>query len=195
MTLVPIIYTSLLIFTALLAFVLFVSYISYKAKSRGKQPPYYQNLVKPAFVPQYRSNEIKLKVVKPLPVQIASPTFSNSNQTQKHIQRQMEKKYANSLNGNSNYVKKYKVENLNEAKTEGHYSRNSSKVSNHYNTRIEIMNDTEKFRTQQNGYRHNLSEQINNNRGLSEMNLLNYYSDSPDSNFMRLTAANVSQAV
>jgi len=198
MTLVPIIYTSLLIFFALLLFVLFVSYISYKTKARGKVS----------------------RSVEPMPIRrlaLAGNTLQINNSAGKIVARQMQTTQPITIDNNFSH-KKHFTQNVETRRTERHkintredfvrsnqhdknYNTNKSYTFNHGNKstqfveprRLEIMNQNEKFRTmvERKSYIEDLPKHGPN---LAEMNLLNYYSDNNEFGMVTLSASRISKA-
>jgi len=193
MALVPIIYTSLLIFSSLLLFVIGVSYISFKTKDKYTGPVElkeirqnsfavrpanvnFNNLsVKPATV-QYRQS-INYPVAKPEEDQIrvnfrkSLPSISQ-NDVVNDFQSQPIKR---NLKVEA-YDKFQEAKRINQNPT---FSRN----------RIEIMNNSAQFNTAslESGFE-NFHSSFRSGSNLSEKNLLNYYSDREDSDLIMLSA-------
>lgn len=167
MTLVPIIYTSLLIFSAILLFVILVSYISFRTKSSLKK-------VNELRVP-VRNNNIQLRPAAipvphaPIIIRKESPVVVRRNPIQleyshSHSERPI----------NPNDYRQYQTRNSPQRPT-----------SLTRENRIVIMNDSNKLQTGK-----PVPSQMNQRtyQKLPDMNLLNYYSDRTDSDFITLTA-------
>jgi len=199
MTLVPIIYTSLLIFTTLLLLAIVVSYVSYRAKSRSKLP----RSIEP--IPNHR-------------LVLASNTLPINNYVRNSITKQMQTGLPITINNNFS-TKKHSIKGVENSKTDRQklYSHeyfrrineqdkdlktNTASTSSQRNKttqiierrRLEIMNQNENFRTtgERRIYREDLPKQGPN---LAEMNVLNYYSDNNEYDMVTLSASRVGNAI
>lgn len=199
MTLVPIIYTSLLIFSSFFLFVLTVSYISYKAKVRGKLP----------------------RSIEPIPnrsLALAGNTLQINNYTRKPIVKQIQTGLPITINNNFS-AKKHLTQGVENSKTERqklysheYFTRtneqnkdlktNKTSTVNQRNKttqiierrRLEIMNQNENFRTA--GTRRNYKEGLpKDGPNLAEMNVLNYYSDNNEYDMVTLSASRIGKAI
>lgn len=172
MTLVPIIYTSLLIFSAILVFVILVSYISFKARSSGKKPVAAQSVkhsmvVKPAILQNYHTPvPVFVPVEKSSRPVYLEPTSNQKKQIVLNIDRTQLERQRSFENSSGRKV-----------------SQNRPRVTRE--DRIAIMNETNQFRVSNYGSRVALEK---SQQKLPDMNLLNYYSDRSDSEFISLTA-------
>lgn len=197
MSLLPIIYTSLLIFTALFVIVLFVSYISYKAKTRNEIPVYLKHMdlsgsmaaVQPGV--QNRNNTLKQysnsvpRIITEHKTKIRTSPSNNNNA----------RKSGSSYNVAVEVMRR-KEEPVNEmemARAKKN-SRKSDYRKSTINDRLVIMNNTEKFRTtsgnevyEERPRRHHTSH--------NELNVLTYYSDKPDMDFTVLATPHVRSVI
>jgi len=199
MTLVPIIYTSLLIFSAFLLFVLIVSYISYKAKARSKLPRSVEPILYRRLAFPGNTLPINNRVGKPVVKQIQSSlpiTINNNFSTKKHFTQDVGTRRAerNNLNPREDFMR------LNQP--EKNYNTNKSSTVNPRNKttqfierrRLEIMNQNENFRTieERKNYKEDLPKHGPN---LAEMNLLKYYSDNNEFEMVTLSASRINRVI
>lgn len=199
MTLVPIIYTSLLIFSTFLLFAIIVSYISYRAKSRSKLPrsieprPNHRLVLASNTIPinNYVKNSITKQMQTSLPI-----TINNNFSAKKHFTQSV---------GNSNterqksysheYFKKIneqnKVAKTDKSSTVNQRSKTTQIIERR---RLEIMNQNENFRTigERRSYKEDLPKQGPN---LAEMNVLNYYSDNNEYDMVTLSASRAGNSI
>ncbi|MFA7420799.1 MAG: hypothetical protein WCZ90_14035 [Melioribacteraceae bacterium] len=172
MTLVPIIYTSLLIFSAILVFVILVSYISFRARSTGKKPVAayavkHTMVVRPAISQGYHN---------PAPIMIPAEKASRPV----YLEPSPNQKKQIVLNiDRTQLERQHSFENSQGRRV----SQNRPRVTRE--DRIAIMNETNQFRVSNYGS-HVAVEK--SQQKLPDMNLLNYYSDRSDSEFISLTA-------
>jgi hypothetical protein len=180
MTLLPIIYTSLLLFATLLFFVLMVSYISFKVKSKGTMPGSRQ-----IEIPQPAPIIIPAKA-SPARVVVRESYPLDYSKLEKRIQYQTSSinNYRNEEHIRPSERKPRPIE------LSTRYSTNnyrSGKSSGFEKSRIKIVNTSEhpnfsSFRET------TIIPKIKSAQGLTDMNLLNYYSDRNESGFVTLTA-------
>jgi len=193
MTLVPIIYTSLLIFSTFLLFVISVSYISYKTKSYGKRKKIIGEAPKPSFVMAVQNptmhfannRNVNLQVRTPLPISVNNNLTYKNRTPIKVEKRSLEKNnpVQQFQNKKINYERRYN----NSRNNPNFISRNEQPKSNR-KSRIEIVNKTQNFpnRFENPGLQKESLPQYGPN--LAEMNLLNYYSDNSEINMVTLSA-------
>lgn len=199
MTLLPIIYTSLLIFSTFLLFVLSISYIAYKAKARGKLPRSLEPILNRRLALAVNTSPVNNYVRKPFVKQRQSNlpiTINNNFSTKKHFTQDVgtRRTERHNLNPNEDFMR------LNQP--EKNYNTNKSSTVNPRNKttqfterrRLEIMNQNENFRTieERKSYKEDLPKQGPN---LAEMNLLNYYSDNNEYEMVTLSASRISKAI
>ncbi len=172
MTLVPIIYTSLLIFSAMLVFVILVSYISFRARST-RAKPVTTNAVKHTMVIRpVVSQNYHTPVPVMVPAEKASrPVYSEPSPNQKkqivlNIDRTQLDRQRSFENSQGRRV-----------------SQNRPRVTRE--DRIAIMNEKNQYRVSD--YSSHMAAEKSQQK-LPDMNLLNYYSDRSDSEFISLTA-------
>jgi hypothetical protein len=201
MTLVPIIYTSLMIFSALFFVVLLISYISYKAKTRGKLPKREADFIRfspaPVVQPAYvRSNNQVRSLAQNQPVirTAVSPVQKTAGPVQKKV-------YEQNINARNNvkversYTREqYLKAQKNNSQMQNTHGTEYPREKKQFQTRIEIMNESEKFRTTQTAY-NPPAPKSKKNTGLNEMNILSYYSDSDNTQMVSLNATQVRQAI
>ena len=167
MTLVPIIYTSLLIFSAILIFVILVSYISFKTKSNLR-----------------KINELRVPVgsqsmqIRPTAISVQhAPIIIRKENPVVVRQTQVRADYSRSQSVNTVNPNDYR-----QPQTRNSYPR-PTKLTRE--DRIVIMNDSNKLHIERTIP--SLVEQRTFQR-LPDLNVLNYYSDRSDSEFITLTA-------
>ena len=202
MTLVPIIYTSLLILSAFLFFVVIVSYISYKAKSRDRVPAH-------------------LKHLNPLDRQLAIQPIATNNFSSAQAQIKTEH-YIHSkiqtLNqikverGDDNYIKavetmkrrgeennRYQEDNVKEMRSiinrkENRPTKRIENLQQPVSNRLEIMNHSDKFKTQVKDFEYQNKSNIRySNHG--DVNLFTFYSDRSDLDFVALSTPQINRAI
>ena len=175
MTLVPIIYTSLIIFASLLTLVIFISYIAFRIKSRNTIHPSaaaadYAYRPRPAFVQTPAPQRIPIQY-KPQPLRLSYYPSSQKNNYQTYPKPYEENyiKHDNSRVTNDNRRSSFTQEP----------QRKTRQIE-----RLEIMNQSERFRR--------TSEfddmPIQSSGSISDSNLLSYYSDRTDLEFSVLNA-------
>lgn len=179
MTLVPIIYTSLIIFASLLFTVIIISYLSFKVKTRNrKQPSERIGVVHEVIIPkQIVLNGPKLDV-NPIPVHYSGSARANYNDRIIAKDRRERKE-------NYSYTQITDRRDPSRIKGEERQSIQRNERTSLRATRIEIMNESSSFR--------NISEsnQESNHRNYNrdnivEANLLNYYDNSTESDFVTM---------
>jgi flagellar basal body-associated protein FliL len=193
MALVPIIYTSLLIFIGLLIFVIGVSYISFKAKDKYRGPAEFKEIHPKSFEVRPTNYNFNNLSVKPVTVQYRqSIDYPKVNHTEKHARNN----YRNSLpitiqneavnDFHSQQIKR----NL---KAEAYDKFQEAKRINQKLTfsrnRIEIMNNSDPFNnTSIESEFDNFDNSFRSRNNISEKNLFNYYSDVKDLDLVMLSA-------
>lgn len=190
MSLVPIIYTSLLVVSIFLIVVISVSYISFKARTKGQPKIKHTDEVN-MFNPVYQNTQN-------VP---AAKQYNNYPQEQ-YVYPDEERIYAEEQpepERPSYYAKPNPSFGF---RTEG--SHNYSNIQNEENEyyenrpaprrqskRIQIMNDTEKYgATNTNDYTYNKpSKRVFQpaNKSINEYNVLSFYDDNNNSNFSSIT--------
>ncbi len=193
MTLLPIIYTSVLIFSAFMLFVIFLSYIIYKAKSKDRVPVY-------------------LKHFDPLGNRLAvQPLIMNNNiikQTSVTTSFPSQKKVihldpARMKNRQDDYTQAVQVmqrgkfsRQRNEQVVQNENSiRKTNYKSKPISARIEVMNNTEKYKTK---FMNEESKKItvpNRYTDHGDVNLLTFYSDLSDLDFVSLSTPQANKAI
>lgn len=193
MSLVPIIYTSLILFFGLLVIVLTISYLSFKARGR-KNPVIEAEILK------------QKKVIQP-PKLIVNRIPQNSflEQNMDIKKRAVSTKLSDQpiiLPGNY-FNKEERNQKLNSTTIQRNSERNDEqkKNSRSYKTimnksRIEVMNENSKYRTHEvfvTNRNKSITKYVND---LSQLNILSFYSDnSSENNFVTAAAIPARHAV
>ena len=167
MTLVPIIYTSLLIFSAILLFVILFSYISFKAKSNMRKAHELRVPLRNHNV-QIRPAAISVQHT-PIIIRKENPVVVRQNQVREEYSRSQSIKPSN-----PNDYRQYQTRN---------HSPRPTRLTRE--DRIVIMNDSNKLHTDR-----TVPSQAEQRifQKLPDLNMLNYYSDRTGSEFITLTA-------
>lgn len=188
MSLVPIIYTSLIIFFGFLIFVLLISYISFRA--RVKNNP---------VIDEVRRNQLNIySAPRPIINHQPQAAYNHTKQTGNYAVKKetiydQERRNHNPQVVSSNYFQQeervgnrtnsfdrdYREERRNDYRTTNIKIVNGNKLNK---TRIEIMNQTE--RNQQKRTTSEINTQNSNlySQEVSHLNILNFYEDSADDN-------------
>lgn len=174
MTLVPIIYTSLLIFSALLLFVIIVSYISFKAKGRNGKSFEIKSQAKPNHV-QMKHAHINIPSKLNAGYRAAPVVQQRTTQIQytyKHVPS------SSAQHGKQN------ANNIDQM----HSFKNSGQKANRLtrDERLSIVNAPINYNTQH--IQQNPQQQRIASHRLPDLNILNYYSDKSGSEFITLSA-------
>lgn len=195
MSLVPIIYTSLLIFSAFLLFVIIISYISYKAKSGDRLPAHLRNHIDPL------GNRILLSpmpvnnynVGRPISIQSSLPVLSairTSNAVNAQYSYDNYISAVNSTQRKSSHRKTYREEFRDKSYTQTYKKQLTKSVSD----RLEIMNNSERFKTQvRESDSGNASARHYTSHG--DVNLFNFYSDKSDLDLVTLSTPKVNRSI
>lgn len=180
MSLMPVIYTSLVIFLTLLIFLVFLSWIVYKAKARGRKLPhekYEQELPTIQYLNPEPAKVIPTvqipRKIQPSPVIIKSNTL-RSRTTQ--ISEKPRKRYAP------------RFSTLNEFNFRDVDSRSGKRYSQTEFSdmrRVTILNNPISTQKSQNQTQ---SESVKV-RDASKINIIKYYTDNPEMNMMSIRAA------
>lgn len=201
MSLLPIIYTSLLITGAFLVIVIIISYISYKVKNKGQKirhvsydPNSDFNYAVQKISSQVHKHPVKKETPKIVIVKREKKPSLDSkpnHKTNSRLTRTLNLKEGHSININpgykSNIIEKTKVRSL-QNDTKPDFMKKSS--AGKHNKRLEVINSSDQRNNQikVSQERRNLialSEKLTNN------DLLNYYTDNEDSNFYSLKSAGI----
>ena len=193
MALVPIIYTSLLIFTALLLFVIGVSYISFKAKDKYTGPAEFKEIRQNSFEVRPTNYNFNNLSVKPVTVQYRqSIDYPIVNHAEEHAG----KNFRNSLpiNIQNEAVNDFHSQQIKRnLKVEAYDKFQEAKRINQKTTfsrnRIEIMNNSVPYNnTSIESEFDNFHSSFRSRNNISEKSLLNYYSDVEDLDLVMLSA-------
>ncbi len=177
MTLVPVIYTSLLIFSAFLFIVISISYVSYKLKSKNTPSiaSSYSN-PQPMFVPVKSIIQNKRENIP------AHSHISIKSIDQKEKERQLK-------NREESKILRKEVAPLRERPIQleivnKHSDMGNNRDYNRSTKRIEIMNTTKMFTKNGNSFNSSTTKKVAN---LNNYNILDNYYDRNDSQFVTLT--------
>ena len=168
MSLLPIIYTSLILFFGLLLFVIAVSYLAFKSRKRTN----------PLIEDEIRKQKQQVNNLQ------YAHTQNNRNSTQQYSDQQIAQVHYSDRNTNLTNP----PDNKQDIDNDSYRKKRKRETKTHYiirptitNSRIEILNDSSKFITDKNENFH--ERPMKKDRpDLSEYNLLNFYSDSSVSN-------------
>jgi hypothetical protein len=184
MTLVPIIYTSLIIFASLFFFIILASYIAFRAKSGNTLKP---NIDEPQFAYIPRPAFVHSVPVRKESIQVPTRIIPQSNVSRSTSisYKAPETKFNTKTISNREITESRREENI--------ISRRSSeqKYRTRQTERIEIMNNSEKFR------RTSEFDNFHVQAGgtISDSNLLNYYSDQANIDFTVMNASYLRKAL
>jgi hypothetical protein len=177
MTLVPIIYTSLIIFASFLIFVVFASYIAFRARS-GNKINRSMDEMQLGYIPQQAlmNHESHRRESVPIQTRVNAQSYiSQSNNITLGVSAQ---KY-NDVNIHE--IKRTQQKEISRQKK----SAKQNLRSNRQTDRIEIMNNSEKFK--RTSEFDNFPTQVSGT--ISDSNLLTYYSDRSDIDFTVMNAS------
>ncbi len=205
MSLVPIIYTSILIFSGFLLFVIIVSYISYKTKSRDRIPVHLKNYDplgnRLAYQP-IAANGYNQNIVRQEAFQYVIPIQSNNHSKK---QDESSRKENNSLRLKQESLKRNydpkiikeveKSKNATLVNVDSAYQPRRFKTTQHMN-RLEIINHSEKFNISEPAKVENYSGRGDKRyTGQGDVNLISYYSDKPEHDYTSFSAPRIQQAI
>lgn len=192
MSLVPIIYTSLILFFGLLLIVTTISYLSFKA--RGKSNP--------VIEAEIRKREIKqpASIVKRVPI---DPSVYNKQVSSNNIHRAQNIDSTHRplilpgdyFQNEQTVNKKDYRESRSEITINYDERRGMSKPPKTFmqRSRIEVMNENEKYRTNEGDRVYKKTSRAKYLNDLSQFNILSFYSDNNiDNDFVAVTANAVS---
>jgi hypothetical protein len=182
MTLVPIIYTSLVIFASFTFLVIVFSYISFKARSRNSPAGRQRSIVQPAAVYIPKPVFVQPQPVKTVPVRNSYP-YSEPQGPVPYPKYQA-----------SYREPEYDLTERNRTREKPDQSQRNMRTMrrNPSRERLEIMNNSERFA------RDLIPEPNYNYRNAAVMldaNLLNYYSDGSELNFSIMNTRDMMNAV
>ncbi|GEM_PF-5020904 len=197
MTLVPIIYTCLLIFSSFLLFVFIISYISYKAKAVVRSSHNVKPISKNQLTFAAYTIPINYRTVEPVVKQRQSnlpTTISNNLPAKNHITQNIVTRNTERQNIDQGDY------NIRSSPAEKYY-KNKRSVVNNSNTadrfieqrRFESINETRNIKTTEE--RNNYEDFPKHESNLAEMNLLNYYSDNNEYDMVALSASRIRKAI
>lgn len=197
MSLVPIIYTSLILFFGLLVIVLFFSYLSFRA--RAKANPLIEEIKK-----NQKSIYSAPKPIVKRETQIIykyEPHDYNSLKTNRETIYNEERVNQQPIVVRSNYFE-HPGSNYQKSLTQktiyesGNYRPKYNASTRLTRTRIEIMNDTEKYSTKRQSMVYAEQPSINlPNRDISHLNILNFYSDNVDNDLNSMMTVPLAKSV
>ncbi len=193
MSLVPIVYTSLVLFFGFLLIVVTISYLTFKTKSK----------VNPLIEEEIKNQQKKLVVIRQNQYLVQQPKIqaqsitsinsSHSYQAVPELNRQVRILPSDNFNGmrenhesftrnyqEEKFITKYQPENRKENYTNSIREKRGS-------NRIEIMNRSSKSFTNDNSYKGRETKSFNMPQ--VEYNMFNFYSDIPEAGLNSITAA------
>lgn len=194
MSLVPIIYTSLVLFFSLLLIIVAISYLTFKTRAK----------VNPIIAEEVRNHQknlvVKKHIAHDLPqTRVNIPGTAVTNATYRNVERNNSEPGVKILPPDYFKLPPQEKERIYYSNNPGLIEReryannrttkmNGTKDFNSANSRIKIMNNSGKFSRR---YENDVP-QYRRERGqlnLGEYNLFNFYSDSPETDFSNITAA------
>lgn len=193
MSLVPIVYTSLVLFFGFLLIVVTISYLTFKSRSK----------VNPVIEEEIKNHEKKLFVIRQNQYLAQQPAVQvqnyssfqsvNTNQEVSELNRQIRVVPSQYFtNAREKYEPVKQFDRANDYPEKYNYEKSKKTIvslaQERRTNRIEIMNQTPKYYNQVNSV--NRKETRNYNVPQIEFNMLNFYSDAPDTNFNNITASN-----
>ncbi len=195
MTLLPIIYTSLLLFFGILLIVIAISYLVFRTRKSAN--PIIEEEIKRQknYLNAEKQNHLGINIVSSVPVvPIISESRSSQSSAQKYQNAQLHssesyntgianKEYYTYAEDRNHTDNNYYNQNK-KRETRTNYSRKPRNV----NSRLEILNDSSRFRNKGNEYGKE-NDLKRNLEDISEYNVLSFYSDKPIGDFSNITAA------
>jgi hypothetical protein len=180
MSLMPVIYTSLVIFLTLLVFLVILSWIAYKAKARGRKLPH----------EKYEQEPNVIQFVMPVPARVSPPTKIQN----KKIEAEPIILKSSSIKSRPTHIsekpmrKSYapRFSTLNETNfrdTSSTSGKRYSQTNFHDMKRVTILNNPINIRRS-----HTQSESVTA-RDASKLNIIKYYTDNPDMDMISMRAA------
>ncbi len=193
MTLLPIIYTSVLIFSAFMIFVISLSYIIYKAKSKDRVPVYLKHI-------DPLENRFAVQPLRMNNSVIKQTSFSVSLPSQKKIlplspvkMKSRNDEYTQAVNVMNK--EKYSRQRNEQVNQNENSIRKSSYKSKPISARIEVMNNSEKYKTKVTIEENKKVTSPNSYTNHGDVNLLTFYSDKLDLDLVSLSAPRASKAI
>lgn len=176
MTLVPIIYTSLILVMGLFLIVVTISYLTYKVKATSN----------PVIEDELRKNQVNIvrkKVLTNHAIRYDAGSHLQPSYNTNSFQNAAQYVSTNFFD-NEPKVSAFEVESILPKKIYTNYDQEqkidyNQKKNRISNTRIEIMNDSKSFRVQKEENQNNQQKPVRytSTRDKSEYNFLNFYSD------------------
>jgi hypothetical protein len=193
MSLIPIIYTSLLIVAAFLIIVLTISYLSYKAKVRKDkgEEEYYEE------IPQHTVYREEHPAQQEAQVNNHMQPLKKTRVTQENMRYSSEKEYRKERKTTGEY---YPTKNLtvrNKIKRTTNYDSSNQRQSSYkfrvHNTRLEVINNNsdniprQDYKTMDEFFPEMYASELAYNNQMADYNFLNFYSDQNDNNLYTLS--------
>ncbi len=191
MTLLPIIYTSLLLFFGILMVVIAISYMVFKAR-KNTNPLIEEEIKKQKnYLNIEKQNRLKINLNKTPEIRIVSNSKSLQSPINQFPNEQIQSAIAVPVINTEKKYNGYAEERNRFDNDENYYSRQEVKSKDskkHRNSRLEILNDSTKFRKKKIEYEN--EELLKKNLpDFTEYNFINFYSDQSLNNFSNVTAA------
>ncbi len=187
MTLVPIIYTSLIIFSVLLFSVIIISYLSFKMRSRNRK-----NL------PSERigmTNNLNIS----RPIALSGPKL-NVNPLPAHSHYNNRPKYNDQVIMNERKVRKNSLSYTQSTNRKDSFNKNEESRPHRHNertslraTRLEIMNESNSFRKTSELHSESNHQSYERDK-MVEANLFSYYDNNTESDFVLMDTTLLRQA-
>ena len=193
MTLLPIIYTSVLIFSAFMIFVISLSYIIYKAKSKDRVPVYLKHL-------DPLGNRLAVQPLSMNNSVIKQTSFSVSLPSQKKIlplspvkMRSRNDEYTQAVNVMNK--EKYSRQRDEQVSQNENSIRKNSNRSKPISARIEVMNNSERYKTKVTIEENKKIKSPHSYTNHGDVNLLTFYSDKSDIDLVSLSTPRANKAI
>lgn len=187
MTLVPIIYTSLIIFSVLLFSVIIISYLSFKMRSRNRK-----NLPSDRIGMTDNMNFSR-------PIALSGPKL-NANPLPVHSHYNNRPKYNDQVIMDERKVRKENLSNTQVTNRKDSFNKNEESRPHRHNertslrtTRLEIMNESNSFRKTSELPRESNHQSYERDK-MVEANLFSYYDNNTESNFVPMDTSLLRQA-
>ena len=186
MSLVPIIYTSLLVVSVFLIVVITVSYISFKARTKG-QPKIKHSADQNMYVPVYQSaNAVPASNYSArTEEQYIYPEDQRIN-AEENLENERASYYAQPNPSFGFRTESPRTRNQATRNDNDYFETDSPKYRTKQSDRIQIMNNTEKYGS--NNYTRTDSRMLQPaSQAINEFNVFKYYADNNDSKFSAIT--------
>jgi len=193
MTLLPIIYTSVLIFSAFMIFVISLSYIIYKAKAKDRVPVYLKHLDPLGNRLAVQSYSMNNSVIKQTSSSVSLPPQKKIVPLSPVKMKSRNDEYTQAVNVmNKEKFSRQRNEQVNQ--NENSIRKSSNKLKP-ISARIEVMNNSERYKTKVTIEENKKVTSQNSYTNHGDVNLLTFYSDKSDLDLVSLSAPRASKAI